>query len=266
MKRTLWNGMIALGGFAAAVLVFFLAGCGREESSKDLSLPDFLPASVLANRDALSLGADQVKRLGELRSALEAQEAKLQAQIVHCGSELEELQKAPAPDAPKVAKEKKEIEALRRSLGSERSKAEEAARAVLSGEQMEKIRRAREAGTLGPAAPLSTKELGVDAFLDAPEKNQGEVAIRGIVSQVFAEKKSFILIDADEFKTCGLECPAITLPVRMDRVSMEGVLPRLKDEVVVVADAKSEGKGFSLKVKEVRRGDRLLLRVQGGKE
>lgn len=266
MKRMLWKGTIALCGLATAVMVLFLAGCGHEEASKDFSLPDFLPASVLANREALSLSADQVKRLEDLRSALTTQEAKLQAQIVHCGSELEELQKAPAPDFVKVAKEKKEIEALRRSLGSERMKAEEAARAVLSAEQMEKIRRDREAGTLGPATPLSAKDLGVDAFSEAPETYQGEVALRGIVSQVFAEKNSFILIDKDEYKTCGIECPVVTLPIRMDRVSVEGVLPRVKDEVVVVADAKAEGKGFTLKVKEVRRGDRLLLRVQGVKE
>lgn len=54
-------------------------------------------------------------------------------------------------------------------------------------------------------SPESTAAtVGVNDFAANPAARQGPVAIEGIVSQVFAERGAFVLIDLTEFESCGL--------------------------------------------------------------
>jgi hypothetical protein len=104
-----------------------------------ITIPDCLPATLLANKDALGLTAEQLARLNTIQANLSETQTRLQEKITHCQAELVELLERKPVDQAKVDHEKEEVEELKGKLVEEQRKAEEAARAVLTPEQVSKI-------------------------------------------------------------------------------------------------------------------------------
>lgn len=111
----------------------------KPPSGKQAQLSDCLPGTLLTNKDALGLTADQVAKLTTIQTAFTEAQGRLQKKLTHCQGELIELLEKKPVDQAKVDHEKKEIEERKGELAEERRKAEEAARAVLTPEQAKKL-------------------------------------------------------------------------------------------------------------------------------
>lgn len=82
-------------------------------------------------------------------------------------------------------------------------------------------------GSIRASAPA--KALGVDQFMTQVSLYPGPVLIEGVVSGVFPKHCMVALIDANEFKACGVTtCAKLTLPVQWT-----GRMPKIKDTVRV---------------------------------
>lgn len=102
-------------------------------------------------------------------------------------------------------------------------------------------------GTLSRAQPTASGPisgpgdgavLGVEALMRDVDRHRGPVRVKGVVSAVAAQGRTFALIDLREFEACGLANCALTLPVRWT-----GDMPAVRDVVVVNGDVReADGK------------------------
>lgn len=112
--------------------------------------------------------------------------------------------------------------------------------------------------------PSDTRIVGVDAALEDVKAHAGPVAIEGVVSTVFTERRAFTLIDRKEFSSCGVTtCAENSVPVRVPEYEFQGALPQERDTVLVIGELEPQGKGFRLQVQEVRGVGGLLIRRTG---
>lgn len=94
--------------------------------------------------------------------------------------------------------------------------------------------------TAGPA-------LEVSAFMRDVEKHKGPVVVEGVVSQVYSKEQRLGLIDAAEFKRCGVvTCATEVLPVRWS-----GKMPEAKDVVRVEGEVKKGAAGLEFVARSV---------------
>ncbi len=131
------------------------------------------------------------------------------------------------------------------------------------------------AATAEPAAaePASSIQLAdgtqvpviAASVLDSdPKAHAGLVAISGEVSQVFAEKGTFMLKDCpkdDDCKTtdsCSC-CSTAEVPVRVELSAYDGGLPAVQQDVIVIAEVSPTETGYTLAVREVRQGAKSIL-------
>lgn len=97
-----------------------------------------------------------------------------------------------------------------------------------------------------------------------PKAYTGLVAITGEVSQVFAEKGTFMLKDCPKDADCKTEdncscCSKAEVPVRLVLSEYTGNMPQAQQEVVVIAEVSPTGTGYTLAVREVRLGEKAIL-------
>ena len=80
--------------------------------------------------------------------------------------------------------------------------------------------------------------LGVDQLIKEVDRYKGPVRVEGIVTAVAPDKKMIALVDIEQFKKCGiLNCPTyLVLPVLWS-----GVMPLLKDAVIIEGQVKESG-------------------------
>jgi len=80
--------------------------------------------------------------------------------------------------------------------------------------------------------------LGVDQLMKDVERHKGPIRVQGVVTAVVPDKRMIALVDIEQFKKCGLlTCPTyLVLPVRWS-----GVMPSLKDAVIVEGQVKESG-------------------------
>ena len=97
----------------------------------------------------------------------------------------------------------------------------------------------------GDAAASSKTVIGVDDFMKNVDHYQGNVSLEGVVSAVVPEQQAISLIDAKEFKACGVTtCAQLTLPVQWrgpmpavrDLIRVEGEAQKVKGKLMFVAD------------------------------
>jgi hypothetical protein len=84
--------------------------------------------------------------------------------------------------------------------------------------------------------------LGVDQLVKEVDRYKGPIRVEGIVTAVAPDRHMVALVDAEQFKKCGLlQCPSyLVLPVMWS-----GVMPSLKDAVIIEGQIKeSAGKLF----------------------
>ncbi len=99
--------------------------------------------------------------------------------------------------------------------------------------------------TKSPAENLPVIE--VDALMKAPDKYQGTVRVRGVVSSVFPKEQRLGLIDAVYLNCCSTPCGAIqVLPVRW-----AGDMPVMKTLALVNGEIKRTGEKLEFVAKSI---------------
>ncbi len=79
--------------------------------------------------------------------------------------------------------------------------------------------------------------LGVDELMRTVDRVSGPVAVEGVVSQVFPDRKLVALIDAEEFRKCQVvTCASLTLPVEWG-----GALPAVASTVRAQGEVRKQG-------------------------
>lgn len=83
--------------------------------------------------------------------------------------------------------------------------------------------------------------LGIQNYMQNPEKYPGTIEVEGVVSQAILAKHLFVLIDMEEYKNCkSVTCSLLRLPI-----AWEGALPAVYDIVRVKgAVGKRDGKSL----------------------
>ena len=98
-------------------------------------------------------------------------------------------------------------------------------------------------------APNAGKPLSVDELAANPAAHSGRVSVVGVVGTV-NPGKGFVLVDAREFKNCGLSC--LTEPgTNKIPFLWTGATPQVKQTIQVDGILEKTAKGFSIKAEKV---------------
>ena len=90
--------------------------------------------------------------------------------------------------------------------------------------------------------------LDVDNVVVDPSAYSGKIVLKGAVSFVYPEEKSFSVIDVKEFASCGV----VTCAINHLTVSYSKQLPKVKDIVEITGELiKDDGK-YILNAKDVK--------------
>lgn len=92
--------------------------------------------------------------------------------------------------------------------------------------------------------------LGVGQLVREVDRYKGPVRVEGVVTAVVPDKKMLALVDVKQFKKCGiLNCPTyLVLPVLWS-----GVMPSLKDAIIVEGQVKESGGKFVFEAKKIEK-------------
>ena len=106
----------------------------------------------------------------------------------------------------------------------------------------------------------SVKTVSVDRLIRNQKDYAGLLAIQGVVVQCFEERGAFVMVDVEEFKSCGLEaCTDAAMSVRITRDLYEGSLPRPGHMVTVIGAFEPLDRGFRFDLREVHRDGSVIL-------
>ncbi len=97
--------------------------------------------------------------------------------------------------------------------------------------------------------PKAMKPISVNELATNPAAHSGRVSVVGVVGTV-NPGKGFVLVDAREFKNCGLSC--LTEPgTNKIPFVWSGATPQVKQTVQVDGILEKTAKGFSIKAEKV---------------
>lgn len=100
----------------------------------------------------------------------------------------------------------------------------------------------------------------VDRLMRRPDDHVGRLAVEGVVVQSVPERGALLLVDLDEFKSCGLAaCTDASMPVRIDAASYEGSLPQPGQLVTMIGDFAAAERGFIFELLEIHREGGVIL-------
>jgi hypothetical protein len=123
---------------------------------------------------------------------------------------------------------------------------------AVTGEARSALRVAR----LDPDMP----SVNVDRLLRNPRDHAGTMAVEGVVVQCFEDRGAFVVVDVEEFKTCGLEaCTDAAMPVRFTRDRYEGSLPQPGQMVTLIGHFEPLDRGFRFDLHEVHLEGSVIL-------
>ena len=104
--------------------------------------------------------------------------------------------------------------------------------------------------------------LSVGDFEQNLRQLGGLVAVEGRVKEAYPERGTLVLVDCANMAGCGDGCcPQAEIPVRLALEEYTGVLPIAEHEVIVIGDLSVNDAGYDLAVREIRRGDEVLLQL-----
>ena len=108
--------------------------------------------------------------------------------------------------------------------------------------------------------------VAVDRLMRHPGDHAGRLAVQGVVVQSVPERGALLLVDLDEFKSCGLNaCTDASMPVRVAPAGYEGALPQPGEFVTMIGDFEAGERGFTFELVEIHReGDVVLARKAAG--
>jgi len=102
--------------------------------------------------------------------------------------------------------------------------------------------------------------VAVDRLMRRPGDYAGRLAVEGVVVQSVPERGALLLVDLDEFKSCGLAaCTDASMPVRIDLTGYEGTLPQPGELVTMIGDFTAAERGFTFELLEIHREGGVVL-------
>jgi hypothetical protein len=102
--------------------------------------------------------------------------------------------------------------------------------------------------------------VAVDNLLRRTGDYDGRLAVRGVVVRSVPERGALVLVDVDEFKSCGLNaCTDASMPVRIEMGSFEGALPRPGMLVTLIGDYEAQERGFAFELVEIHHDGGVVL-------
>ncbi len=114
---------------------------------------------------------------------------------------------------------------------------------------------------LALAGGMTVPIISVGQFDQDTASHAGRIAIEGRVSESYADRSTFILVDCTNMEGCAKACcPQATVPVRLADSEYAGDLPQPDDFVIVIGTLTLTETGYKLEVDEVRRKAETLMR------
>ncbi len=108
--------------------------------------------------------------------------------------------------------------------------------------------------------PKAGNVLGVDEVAKDPKAHQGRIVVEGVVDKVMVSRRTFTLIDSEEFAACGVTtCAEYSLPVSVPETGYRGALPKEQETLVLLGELTALDRGFRFDVLEVKRGDAVII-------
>ena len=102
--------------------------------------------------------------------------------------------------------------------------------------------------------------VAVDRLMRRPNDYAGRLAVQGVVVRSAPERGALVLVDVDEFKSCGLNaCTDAAMPVRIAPGSYEGALPQPGAFVTVIGDYEADERGFAFELVEIHHEGGVVL-------
>jgi hypothetical protein len=115
------------------------------------------------------------------------------------------------------------------------------------------------AASLDPGVTI----VGVDRLIRNQMDYTGLLAVQGVVVQCHEQRGAFVMVDVEEFKTCGFEaCTDAAMPVRIARDQYDGALPQPGQAVTLVGTFEALERGFQFDLHEVHRNGSVILAQQ----
>ena len=114
---------------------------------------------------------------------------------------------------------------------------------------------------LRPAVvPDGVPAVAVSRLVRQPAGHGGRLAVEGVVVRCTPELGAMLLVDLDEFRSCGLNaCTDAAMPVRVDLAAYEGVLPPPGASVTMIGDFQALERGFAFELLEVHHEGGVVL-------
>jgi len=121
----------------------------------------------------------------------------------------------------------------------------------------------------GPPAPKSVTLASGETVpvvsvvkLDGdPKAYAGQVAVVGLVEEVYPERRTFTLCDNDAEVGCKDGCcPATKFPAAVPSEKFDGDLPAKSEQVIVIGKLTPGTTGYSFEITEVRKGSDVIIK------
>ncbi len=109
--------------------------------------------------------------------------------------------------------------------------------------------------------------ISVDLLIRNPRTEPGRIAVHGVVVQRYVERGAFVMVDVEEFKSCGFAaCTDALMPVRLADGAYDGVLPELGAEITVVGHYEPLERGFRFDPDQIHRDGLVILALADHQE
>ena len=107
----------------------------------------------------------------------------------------------------------------------------------------------------------------VDRLMRQSASYGGRLAVVGVVVQCTPDRGAMLLVDIDEFKSCGLNaCTDAAMPVRIDPAVFDGAMPPPGTPVTMIGDFEALERGFEFSLVEMHHAGGVVLARRGSSE
>ncbi len=118
---------------------------------------------------------------------------------------------------------------------------------------------------IAPEGAIDRPIVCVSEIAKDANSHAGRVAVRGVVSKVFADRRAFTVANIVEGATCcATGCGEHSIPARVPTEQFVGDLPEFAERVILVGEVVpgAEGAGFEFNIEEVWADGKLLMKKQ----
>lgn len=118
---------------------------------------------------------------------------------------------------------------------------------------------------IAPSGAIDCDVLCVSEIAKDPKAHAGRVAVRGVVSKVFADRRAFTVANIVEGASCcATGCGNDSVPVRVPTEEYEGDLPAEFEHVILVGEVvpNPDDEGYDFVIEEVWADGKVVVRKQ----